>query len=341
MRIVGTLSHENQARKLSSYLKAQSIANSCEVNFDPATNQMTYQIWIHDEDQIDKAKTIFDEFEKNGSDPKYEAFIEEPPPLQALEDPPQQEPRRYKNYLTSFFLAVCVFIFVLNAMELAGLRAQGISKDQILLTPIQEKLMYDVPEELEEQAPFWKGAYFWIIAKIQKQDPSLGEGPLFTKILQGQVWRLVSPAFLHVDLLHILFNMLWLWVLGRPIEQRIGPFRLFVLTMCAAVVTNTLQYLMSGPFFIGYSGVITTMAGFTWMREKIAPWEGYPLTKGTILFLLIFILSIFCIQVAAFFIQIFTAYNFAPNIANTAHIAGALLGAFLGRYKYFAQRVIV
>ena len=96
---------------------------------------------------------------------------------------------------------------------------------------------------------------------------------------------------------------------------------------------------MSGPLFIGYSGIVTALAGFIWMRERIAPWEGYPLNKGTILFLLFFVGAIFALQVVAFCIQIFSHYNFAPNIANTAHIAGALIGAYLARFPFFAQRV--
>ncbi len=81
------------------------------------------------------------------------------------------------------------------------------------------------------------------------------------------------------------------------------------------------------------------LAGFIWMREKIAPWEGYPLNRATILFLLIFIGAMFALQLSSFFIQVFTTLEFAPNIANTAHIAGALIGALLGRFSYFAQRV--
>lgn len=96
---------------------------------------------------------------------------------------------------------------------------------------------------------------------------------------------------------------------------------------------------MSGPFFIGYSGIITALAGFIWMRERLAPWEGYPLNRGTIYFLLFFILAILGLQVAAFFIQVLTTYDFAPNIANTAHISGAVIGALLGRRKFFAQKV--
>ena len=211
------------------------------------------------------------------------------------------------------------------------------------LTRVQQKLLFDLPPgfqgdlEKMEPPPYWHGIYDWVVAKMKGRD--LNQGPLFFKMKQGEYWRLFTPAILHSDFLHILFNMLWLWYLGRPIERRIGAFRLLCLTLVLALVTNVLQYLMSGPLFMGYSGIITGLAGFIWMRERKAPWEGYPLTKGTILFLLLFIVAIFGLQIVAFLFQILSRYDFMPNIANTAHIAGALFGAYLGRFQFFAQRV--
>ena len=38
-----------------------------------------------------------------------------------------------------------------------------------------------------------------------------------------QPWRFFTYQFLHAGLFHILFNMLWLWFMGRPVEQTLGP----------------------------------------------------------------------------------------------------------------------
>ena len=52
-------------------------------------------------------------------------------------------------------------------------------------------------------------------------------------VLHGQLWRLLTYAFLHSEgsVWHILINMLWLWSLGRPAEGRLGTqeFTLFYL----------------------------------------------------------------------------------------------------------------
>jgi len=41
-------------------------------------------------------------------------------------------------------------------------------------------------------------------------------------ILHGWIWQLVSYAFLHAGLWHLVFNMLWLWMFGAQLEQDWG-----------------------------------------------------------------------------------------------------------------------
>jgi GlpG protein len=372
MRVIGTISHENQARRLSHYLTSQGIANSCETCFEASTSHMSYQIWIHDEDKIQVAQSILEEFQKSPADSRFDAPLPEPTPLPVSEDEEKENRpllHRFKAHLTHFVIALCALVFFLNTLQEMPLRKEGLSENTFLMTPIQALFMYDLPpvfEELEKivekydlsneniqqippavqaeikaanESPYFKGVYNWIVSQIKGEDSLSDSGSLFRKIREGEIWRLFTPCLLHQGLLHILFNMLWVWYLGRPIEERIGFSRTLLLTLFLGVFSNTLQYLMSGPFFIGYSGIVTGLAGFIWMRERKAPWEGYPLNRSTLLFLLFFIGAIFALQLASFIIQVFTTYQFTPNIANTAHISGAILGALFGRLDFFAQRV--
>lgn len=368
MRLIGTLAHENEAHRLVAYLKRKGIESTTDVAFDPQSGQMAYQLWVHDEDRMNEAIAAFEEFQKRPSDAAFD-----PPIVSTLpsEDPPEIPPplRRPRTPLTTFFLSLCALIFVINKLQEWPLRTEGLSEDTFLLTPIQALLLFDLPpifealeafvekhqiksdqkledlspqvkEELKaiEKIPFWRGVYDWVLLKSQGKDTSIAEGPLFLRIREGEIWRLFSPAVLHRDLLHILFNMIWLWVLGRPIEQRIGFFKTLLLTLVAGIGSNVAQYFMSGPFFLGYSGIVMGLAGFTWMREKLAPWEGYPLQRSTVVFLLLFIGGMFAIQFTSFLLQLIADISFAPNIANTAHIAGALFGVGLARLPYFAWR---
>lgn len=53
-------------------------------------------------------------------------------------------------------------------------------------------------------------------------------------LLQGRIWQLVSYAFLHQNLLHLLFNLLGLWVFGTELERLWGARALgLYLAVCA------------------------------------------------------------------------------------------------------------
>lgn len=373
MRLIGTVTNENSARRIATYLKQKGIDSNCEISFDVNTGQMSYQLWILDEDKIAPAAADFERFQKEPSNAEFDAPVtlrmeEEALPPQEEEDVRTRGFAARQTPLTFALLFISVLIFFFNMAQEITMQEEGL-QNVFLMTPIQAALFYDIPPAVEaleqiieehpaipgqkqenlapevnarlqeiERLPFWKGAYDWIILKAKGEDTALMEGPLFYKIRQGELWRLFSPCILHAQFLHILFNMLWLWILGRPIEQRIGFARTALLTVIAGVGSNTLQYLVSGPFFLGYSGIVMALAGFIWMRERVAPWEGYPLNRSTILFLLLFIGSMFLLTFTSFFLELFKGVAFAPNIANTAHIAGALIGALLGRFSFFAQR---
>lgn len=377
MRLIGTLFTETSAKRIGAYLKQKGIENNCEPSLDAATGQISYQLWIIDEDRMREAAEDLERFQKEPTHAEFDAPValridEEERPIEEG----QEEESRSRSFstrtapLTLFLIFSCIVVFLLNAVQEFPMQKTEPS-NIYLMTPIQEALLFDLPpavqafeEAIEKRAvlpdknkkdsapaieaelrelakvPYWRGLYDLVLLKAQGKDVSSLKGPLFSRIRQGEVWRLFSPCILHSDLLHILFNMIWLWVLGRPIEQRIGLSKTACLTLISGIGSNVIQYLMSGPFFIGYSGVIMALAGFIWMRERRAPWEGYPLNRTTILFLLLFIGAMFLLTFASFFFQLTTSVAFAPNIANTAHIAGAFIGIFLGKFSFFSQRTI-
>src|SRR5579872_2375514 len=77
MRIIGTLENENQARRLSNYLTRKGIENSCDVAFDSGSGHMSYQLWVHDEDQMGAASAAFEAFRSSPSDAQFDVPITE------------------------------------------------------------------------------------------------------------------------------------------------------------------------------------------------------------------------------------------------------------------------
>ncbi|MBS0626151.1 MAG: rhomboid family intramembrane serine protease [Verrucomicrobia bacterium] len=375
MRHIGTLIYEKDALRLASYLRRQGIQNTCEIVYEEPGSRISYEIWVHEEDRIEEAKAIFETFQKDPANREFDVPITEQ--LQEEEKASLEEPlaeeipleRRLSAHFTNFIIAVCALIFFINGMQEIPLVEEGISEEIFSMTPIQADLLFDLPpffeelsnliqkhqiapnQNLEKLSPeiqadlealphvtYWRGLYDWILLKFKTGNTAEAEGPLFIKLRQGEVWRLFSPCLLHAGLLHILFNMIWVWVLGRPIEQRIGLFKTLLLSLVIGIGSNATQYFMGGPFFIGYSGVVMGLAGFIWSREQIAPWEGYPVNRSTLLFLVLFVLAMFGLQATSFILQLFSDVSFSPNIANSAHIAGGVFGLILGRSSFFSWR---
>jgi membrane associated rhomboid family serine protease len=86
------------------------------------------------------------------------------------------------------------------------------------------------------------------------------------KVLHGQVWRLLSYAFLHDtnSIYHILFNMLFLWWFGRDIEDLYGPREFLAFYLASALAGGVLYTLtevaMGGHHAaLGASGAVTAV----------------------------------------------------------------------------------
>jgi len=77
-------------------------------------------------------------------------------------------------------------------------------------------------------------------------------------VSDGAWWQLVTSMFTHVDILHIAFNMLALWVLGPQLELALGRVRFLALYLLSGLGGSALVYAASAEFgsTLGASGAV-------------------------------------------------------------------------------------
>ncbi|TFV55060.1 rhomboid family intramembrane serine protease [Mycobacterium sp. PS03-16] len=82
-------------------------------------------------------------------------------------------------------------------------------------------------------------------------------------VADGEWWRLVTSAFLHYGLMHLLFNMWALYVVGPPLEMTLGRLRFGALYGLSALGGSVLVYLISplNSATAGASGAIFGLFG--------------------------------------------------------------------------------
>ncbi|NUO55479.1 MAG: rhomboid family intramembrane serine protease [Hamadaea sp.] len=79
----------------------------------------------------------------------------------------------------------------------------------------------------------------------------------FDVISAGESYRFLTSMFLHAGLLHLAMNMWALWVVGRVVEQALGPWRYLALYLVAGLGGGLAIYLFNGPYpTVGASGAI-------------------------------------------------------------------------------------
>ena len=75
-------------------------------------------------------------------------------------------------------------------------------------------------------------------------------------VVQGQIWRLLTPVFLHGSLLHIGFNMYALWVIGGRMERAYGHGKFIALYFLSAYAGNVFSFLFQPSPSLGASTAI-------------------------------------------------------------------------------------
>src|SRR5436190_534133 len=147
------------------------------------------------------------------------------------------------------------------------------------------------------------------------------------EINNGEIWRFVTPIFLHFGLLHIAFNSYALWIVGPQVEKLYGASRflfLYVMTGIAGVAASYLYHPDSPS--AGASGAIFGLFGvllvFSFKYRKTIPaFFSKALGKGILL---------------TVGINLVIGYMI-PQVDNSAHLGGLIAGGLLAAVVPFQK----
>ena len=290
MRLVGDFHEQDVARRFSDVLYANGIESQVDQNAAGL-----WEIWVLDEDQIEKATALLRQYAERSNDTTY-VTVARKGAEQRRHDAEVSAPKRNRvvEGRTLFYQSpggygILTIVLIAASVGVALLTNLG-ANDRIV-------------------------RHFTISDYTVKGNTITWESGL-PEIRRGQVWRLFTPIFVHFGFLHILFNMLWLRDLGSMIETHRGTRHLLLLVLVIAALSNVAQYLVSGPSFGGMSGVVYGLLGYIWMQGKFNPASRLALHPQTVTLMIIWFFL--CLS------------GLMGSIANTVHGVGAVVGIAWG-----------
>jgi GlpG protein len=302
MRQLATLPSAEAAKTLADYLLSLKITTRLLQEPDG------WAVWVCDEDRLPQARQEYAAYQENPADPRFKAAAKVAQAVRREQETPRVTPSRVRRPIaiggrfrvTGLLIAASVVISLATNMGSPKSATMG----RLTIAPTRPAL----------------GGRVWV-------------EPLETGLKRGEVWRLVTPIFVHLNFWHLAFNMLMLYQLGSPIEARRGGLRLALLVLACAVPSNLAQYYLGhatwtghglipdpSPFFGGMSGVVYGLFGYVWMKAVLDPEAGLEIQPSTVLMLLLWFFLCFSEE----FQQMVGA------VANMAHGAGLLVGILIG-----------
>ncbi len=282
MRLIGHLNSEASARTFGGYLSSLDIRNMVE------PDSQGWAVWIYSEDQIESGSQALEAFLKNPADRSFQ-----------------------------------------NAAETAAAAEQRQRREQAAFS--KRVRTADQIWKRSDTAPltlFLIGASVVVTLFAGLNNPSLPNvrwllvsegGPGFLPEVQsGQIWRLITPIFIHFGPMHLIFNMLVFYDLGKMLEMTQGTKRLALLVVVIGAGSNIGQYMIADPYFGGMSGVLYGMVGYIWLRSQCDPGSGLMLSPMTLGVMLVW-----------FFLCLF---KIIPGVANGTHAVGLVMGIIWGAF---------
>lgn len=80
-------------------------------------------------------------------------------------------------------------------------------------------------------------------------------------ILNGDYYRLLTGMFLHANIMHLVFNMYALYIIGSQLESFLGKWKYLIVYLLSGLSGSVLSIFFSTGFSVGASGAIFGLLG--------------------------------------------------------------------------------
>ena len=151
-----------------------------------------------------------------------------------------------------------------------------------------------------------------------------GWGRFMLNPLRLHLYQFITYQFMHASILHIAGNMIFLWVFGNQVNERLGHIPYLLFFLAGGILAGCGQALSSNAPTLGASGSIAAVAG---MFLVLAPltniriWFFFFVFEVPSIFFLLFQIIVF---------DIYGVYTGGGNVAHYAHLTGYATGFIVG-----------
>jgi membrane associated rhomboid family serine protease len=138
------------------------------------------------------------------------------------------------------------------------------------------------------------------------------------------LWQLATYMFLHGGILHLVFNMLWLWMFGRELEGTWGTDRFLKFYFTCGILAGVLCVI--GNYAFGLPNVVTIGASgaiYGLLAASAALWP-----DRMIIYIIVPMKMKYFVGLMAL-ISFVQSSNVNSGVSNVAHLGGLLFGYIL------------
>ncbi|QDV61614.1 rhomboid family intramembrane serine protease [Crateriforma conspicua] len=335
MRKIGTLSQPRDARRFCDYLLTRQIDATWEQESDGC------DVWIRDESDVEAARTELGTFRQDPGAPRYDVGDQV---KKIRSEQAKQQQRMQKNIrsvptggpgmgrMRQANIPLTIGIIAISVLASFGTNFGNVDWADPRNADFRENLSLETKTYL---AMSFVDRYDYATLQSERGEvvdwtvfATADGGDSLASLKKGQVWRLITPMFLHGSVIHLLFNMLWIYTLGSSLERLHGSLFFAGLVLVSQIAGMLVQVLLpdwlppslqGSPFAIGASGAVFGLFGYIWIRPKVEAL--YPIRMPPQNVMLMLGWLVICMT------------PLIGNVANGAHLGG-LLGGVAAAYLW-------